>query len=129
MGPWVHRGMMRGERAETWRFSAAMKVAAGEIALALSGRLGHAAVPTLEQTLRRLPPSLGQGRVVLDLAGVDYLSSAGLRVIESLCSRLEKGGRRLSVRHVNDPVSLVLDLSGLSQRLERLPDDRPTPGA
>lgn len=86
--------------------------------LTLTGRLGHGAVPVLEDALRRLPPSLGQGTVVLDLAGVDYLSSLGLRTIDAFSCRLQNGGRRLSVRNLTDPVRVVMELSGLIERVD-----------
>lgn len=122
------KGLPRSEQAghdRTWRFSAAASVSAAEVALILSGRLGHAAVPALEAALQRLPPSLGEGAVVLDFAGVDYVSSAGLRLIDSLGRRLENGGRRLKVRHLADPVRLVMELSGLIERVEVEPTTPP----
>jgi stage II sporulation protein AA (anti-sigma F factor antagonist) len=115
-----------GAHAERWRFGASPLVARDEIVLRLNGRIGHQAVPLLEDALRRLPPSLGEGRVVLDLAGVDYLSSAALRTLSTLCGRLDNAGRRLSVRNLTDPVRIVMELSGLIERvevLERRPPD------
>ena len=51
-------------------------------------------------------------RLVLDLAGVDYISSAGLRVLLATAKRLGGGKGALALCALRDPVRNVLDLAG-----------------
>ena len=54
----------------------------GNIAVAIpSGRLDHAAAADFEAALVPLASEAGNAGLVLDMAGVDYLSSVGLRVL------------------------------------------------
>jgi anti-anti-sigma regulatory factor len=48
---------------------------------------------------------------------VDYISSSCLHVIDRLTQDLAAADRSLVVRKVSDPVRLVLELSGMAQRL------------
>ena len=54
--------------------------------------------------------------LVLDLAGVDYISSAGLRVIVAAHKEMEaKGG--LVLRNLNRNVSDIIRLTGFDKKL------------
>ncbi len=77
----------------------------------VSGRLGRAGADELNQ---RLAQALGEGRrhVVVDLDGVDYISSAGLHCLESIAARLHAVGGRLVLCGVRGPVQLALALAG-----------------
>jgi anti-anti-sigma factor len=44
------------------------------------------------------------------------MSSAGLRTLEGLAAALEARSGHLRLMNATDPVKLVLDLSGLSER-------------
>ena len=52
----------------------------GVVGVTVEGRLDAATVPTLEQALQRLLFD-GQAKLVVDLAGVNYISSSGLRAL------------------------------------------------
>ena len=102
---------------QTWRFAVTSTVQDGETVLKLEGRIGHNGATLLrkagEQILER-----GVKRLALDLSGVDYMSSAGLRAIDDLATSLEEQAGSLRVIDPTDPVRLVLDLSGLAERLK-----------
>ena len=55
------------------------------------------------------------GRLVMDLAGVDYISSAGLAVLLWLAKRMRDAGGRLALCGVAPPVRRVLELAGYIQ--------------
>jgi len=83
--------------------------------LRVAGRIDSDSAPTFEQELRS---ALGAGRykIVLNLKGVDYTSSAALRVLINVareCRRFNRGDVRLA--EVNDRVQKVLDLAGLKE--------------
>ena len=55
-------------------------------------------------------------KLVLDLAGVDYISSAGLRVIVGAHREMEgKGG--LYLRNLNKNVTDIISLTGFDKKL------------
>ena len=60
-------------------------------------------------------------RLVVDLAGVDYLSSAGLNALELSARRCERDGGRLVLAAVPEPVRIAVELAGLAGQLEMAP--------
>lgn len=82
--------------------------------LSLSGRLDTGTAPQLEKELSELLPNLDT--LTLDLAHLDYISSAGLRVILRTQKALTpKGG--LTIAHVPEAVQEVFDITGFSDFL------------
>jgi len=55
--------------------------AEGEVRIALTGELDLATSPVLERTLQDVTASTGGGRVVVDLRGLSFMDSTGLRVV------------------------------------------------
>ena len=85
----------------------------GVIVLTVAGRVSHRTAPDLSTALDSATGSPGSG-VVLDLSGVDYISSAGLRAVETAAARMSASGRGLVVCGLRDAVSVAFDLAGLS---------------
>jgi anti-anti-sigma factor len=56
----------------------------------------------------------GQTRLVADLAGVLYTSSAGLRALLATVKQARQGGGDLRLASINPPVLKVLELSGFT---------------
>ena len=56
----------------------------------------------------------GESRLVLNLAGVDYISSAGLRAILAATKRLKEKQGRLHLASLKSVVREVFDISGFS---------------
>ena len=80
----------------------------------LEGRLDTTTAPALEQELK---DSLnGITHLVLDMEQLAYLSSAGLRVILAAQKQMNKQGQMV-VRHVNDTIMEVFNLTGFSDIL------------
>jgi anti-sigma B factor antagonist len=66
--------------------------------VSVSGRVDHESAPKLEQILNELIDA-GQYRIVLDMGGVNYISSAGLRVLvggRKAVRRWNRGDLRLA---------------------------------
>lgn len=55
--------------------------------------------------------------VVLDISGVSYVSSAGLKIIRNLYIQLYRKSGRLTLENVNGTVMSVLEMTGLSDVL------------
>lgn len=85
-----------------------------ELTLALEGRLDTMTAPELEWELNS---SLdGAESLILDFSKLDYISSAGLRVLLSAHKAMAgKGG--MKVIHVNEIVSEVFEVTGFSDIL------------
>lgn len=84
------------------------------LALALQGRLDTITAPELEQELKR---SLkGVSALVLDLKELDYLSSAGLRVILAAQKQMNKQGSMV-VKNVNETIMEVFEVTGFTDIL------------
>lgn len=91
------------------------KIATGtSLTIALEGRLDTTTAPDLEKELKS---SLdGVTELVLDLEKLDYISSAGLRVLLSAQKIMNKQGS-MKVIHVNDMVNEVFEVTGFSDIL------------
>ena len=79
------------------------------LTLTLSGRLDTINAPRLEAELKE---SLeGVEHLVLDFAALDYLSSAGLRVLLAAQKMMNKQGKMV-VRNVNETIAEIFDVTG-----------------
>ena len=85
-----------------------------QLTIALEGRLDTTTAPELEAELNQ---SLGNAEsLTLDFSKLDYISSAGLRVLLSAHKAMSpKGG--LKVTNVNEIVREVFEVTGFSDIL------------
>ena len=82
--------------------------------LALEGRLDTLTAPELETEISAILPSVQT--LILDMEKLDYISSAGLRVILKTQKALEKKAG-LKLTHVCNEVKEVFDITGFSDFL------------
>ncbi len=81
----------------------------GKLTIALEGRLDTTTAPQLEAELKA---SLdGVTELIFDFGGLEYLSSAGLRVILGAQKVMNKQGK-MTVSHVNDMIMEVFEVTG-----------------
>ena len=80
--------------------------------LALEGKLSVATSPDLEAAINDLPESITS--FVIDLEKLDYISSAGLRVLVSTEKLASRRAGSMRLLHPNDEVTEVFDMTGLS---------------
>lgn len=86
----------------------------GDVAVVgLKGRLDAASVAATEKHLVGLATSGIKG-LVLDLAGLEYISSAGLRVLLVTAKTTKAKGGKMVVCAVQRYVKEVFDISGFS---------------
>ena len=81
------------------------------VTVCLTGRVSNATSANLEAALNQAVA--GAREVVVDLAGVDYVSSAGLQVLARASERLAGSGGRLVLAAARPPVRVALELAGL----------------
>lgn len=96
----------------TWKLTIRREAVAGAVVLRVHGRLGTAASGELLEAIVHAIRA-GDRRLVLDLEGVDYASSAGLMVLDAAAGRMHEAGGELVLCAVTEPVRMVLDLAGL----------------
>ena len=82
--------------------------------VALEGRLDTTTAPELEKELKESMDAANE--LTLDFAKLDYISSAGLRVLLSAHKAMSKKGG-LKVVNVNDMVKEVFDVTGFADIL------------
>lgn len=80
-----------------------------ELTIALTGRMDTLTAPQLEEELKASLP--GVESLVLDFANLEYLSSAGLRVLLAAQKIMNKQGKMV-VRHVNETIAEIFDVTG-----------------
>ncbi len=85
-----------------------------DLTFALTGRLDTTTAPELEA---RLGASLdGVEALTFDFAGLDYISSAGLRVLLAAQKLMNRQGS-MKIIHVNETIMEIFDVTGFSDIL------------
>ncbi len=85
------------------------------LTIALEGRLDTNTAPDLEKELKESTEGINE--LILDLEKLEYISSAGLRVLLAAQKTMaKKGGMKLI--HVNDLIMEILDVTGFVDILE-----------
>lgn len=85
-----------------------------ELTIALDGRLDTTTAPLLEAELKQNVN--GVTKLVFDFEKLEYLSSAGLRVLLSAQKVMNKQGEMV-ICNVNDVISEVFEVTGFSDIL------------
>jgi anti-anti-sigma factor len=89
--------------------------------LALSGRLDTDTSADVELALQDLLGA-GERNFLIDLTGIGYVSSAGLRVLLATAKQLEGGKGSLRLCGLNPSVRQVFDVAGFSKLFALFPD-------
>jgi anti-anti-sigma factor len=84
--------------------------------IAVAGRLDGATAMTFEEAMRKALAASGHG-VVLDLAHVQYISSAGLRVIMVVARHLQARQAPFVICELSPNVREVFEISGFDRVL------------
>lgn len=82
--------------------------------IVLSGRLGTVTAPQLEAELEKILSD--SDALVLDMANLEYISSAGLRVILKAQKAMNTKGT-MKLIHVGESIMEVFDITGFSDFL------------
>lgn len=86
------------------------------LVLHISGRLDSLSSQELELAIAKLIEQ-GQTRILFDFRGVDYLSSAGMRMILSTFKKIQGASGQLALCSVGDGVMDILKMSGFDSLL------------
>lgn len=88
----------------------------GLVVLRCEGRLDATTSPQLEDEINHL---LDQERtkILIDFSGIDYLSSAGMRLLLSATKRLKNKRGKLSIFSIHEEVREIINMAGFEKVL------------
>jgi anti-anti-sigma factor len=96
--------------------------------LTMTGELDISTAQRLEDDLRRIEPERPE-LIVLDLQGLTFMDSTGLRLLITADARAREDGRRLAIVQGNEMVQRVMRLTRLDERLNIVEDPSALAGA
>ena len=86
-----------------------IKKSADELVLGITGRLDTITAPALDKTINE---NLGENKsLILDFKNLEYISSAGLRVLLSTQKKLQQKGT-MKLKNVREEVMEVFEITG-----------------
>lgn len=86
------------------------------LTLTLSDRLDTTTAPKLEEVLNEQLDE-GISKLIFDVENLEYLSSAGLRILLDAYKKLKKREGTMIIRNVNDEIMQVFKITGFSDFL------------
>ena len=86
----------------------------GTLRIALEGRLDTNTAPHLETELKTSLSGISE--LELDFSGLEYISSAGLRVLLAAQKTMSRQGK-MTIRNVNETIMEVFEITGFVEIL------------
>lgn len=86
------------------------------------GELDIGTAEQAESEIRQAESADSSTTVVLDLGGLTFMDSTGLRLLVSADARAREAGRRLAIVRGPDAVQRVIELTGLAAKLDLVDD-------
>ena len=87
------------------------------VTLEVAGRLDTTTAPNLEAVINELSEDIKE--LVFDVSSVEYISSAGIRVVLGAYKKMNSNGGIMRIEKANDIVREVFEMTGLSEMLEQ----------
>ena len=81
-----------------------------KIVIKLEGRLDKLSSPTLEEQIK--PEVEKKKDIVFDLKDLQYISSAGLRILLATEKKVKENGKTMNIINVNNDVMDILTVTG-----------------
>ncbi|MDY6367748.1 MAG: STAS domain-containing protein [Clostridia bacterium] len=79
------------------------------------GRLDTVTSAELDEKLKN--EAVTEDKMIIDFTGVEYISSAGLRLLLSLKNRLGEEGKQLEIHNINAVVKEIFTVTGFINAL------------
>ena len=86
------------------------------VTLEITGRLDTTTAPNLESVINELPEDTKE--LIFDMSGVEYISSAGIRVLLGAYKKMNTNQGLMRIEKANDMVREVFEMTGLLELLE-----------
>lgn len=94
-----------------------------QVRIALSGELDLSSALTFDEEIRRAEER-NPATLVIDLSGLKFLDSTGLRLIMSAQARARKRDCNLKIVEGGEAVKRIFRLAGVNRRLDIVPQTR-----
>ena len=85
------------------------------VTLEITGRLDTTTAPNLESVVNELSEDTKE--LIFDMSGVEYISSAGIRVLLGAYKKMNSTQGKIRIEKANDMVYEVFEMTGLSKML------------
>ena len=89
----------------------------GNMVAFLEGSLDTAAAPETEKAMSPLNEVEGKD-IIIDCTGLEYISSAGLRIFLGILQNAEEKNGHVYIRNINDKVRAIFAITGFSNIFE-----------
>ena len=86
------------------------------VTLEITGRLDTTTAPNLEAVINELSDDTKE--LIFDMSGVEYISSAGIRVLLGAYKKMNTNHGIMRIEKANDMVREVFEMTGLLELLE-----------
>lgn len=86
-----------------------------KLTLKLGGRLDTSTAPILQETVEKELEDVTE--LGLDMEKLEYVSSAGLRVLLAATKKMREKGGTMTVYHVNEEIMDVFEITGFNEIL------------
>ena len=93
--------------------SGALEVVRTSRGWSVRGEIDAGTCPDLDAALADIP-DVADGIIELDLAGVTFIDSSGLRVLITLVTRVHNTSGTVVIRNPSRPVARIVEITGLS---------------
>ena len=87
------------------------------VTLEITGRIDTTTAPNLESVINELLEDAKE--LIFDMSGVEYISSAGIRVLLGAYKKMSIKQGTMRIEKANDMVCEVFEMIGLSDMLEQ----------
>src|SRR3954453_3573191 len=94
----------------------------------LGGELDIATAPKLEEEMRRVEGA-GPALIVIDLRGLEFMDSSGLRALLATDTRAREGGARVVFVRGDERIQRLFELTRVDERIELVDDEESLAGA
>lgn len=112
----AERGVPDGDRGTSEQLRIGLEPDLEGVRIRLVGEVDLATVPELDRLLDELARE-GHRRLLLDLAGVEFIDSTGLASIMRALYAADENGHRLAVRRGSPQVQRLFEITGIVDRL------------
>ena len=87
------------------------------VTLEITGRLDTTTAPNLEAVVNELGADTKE--LVFDMSGVEYISSAGIRVLLGAYKKMNANQGKTRIEKASEMVREVFEMTGLSEMLDQ----------
>jgi anti-sigma B factor antagonist len=88
---------------------------AGTVVVSVAGEVDLATAPQLEQSLGEVLEQSDTREVRVDMSAVEFMDSAGLRVLIAALGRATESNRTLTLQSPSDRVHRLIEIAGLAE--------------